>query len=289
MTAPFTRLDGRDGGDPDPSRWREHRFGLPADRWQALAGQAFWIIGAGSGYGRSLAVALAAAGAHVFLGGRTREKLEGTLAACRELDIDTGACHSIPVDITDEASLQEAAAAIGRLGVTLTGWVHCAAMPLLPAGPTPLADLPSSTWRQLFDTNVTGAWLAWKAACPLLASSQLWRGLLFSSAAGWSATPGYGPYNITKAALNNLGMSLAAEAARAHSGRDIQINVIDPGEARTEMNQGSTRSPYAVVAMSLALLSHPAGGPNGRFFHRNGRHLAFANAAPFPSDLLTPT
>ena len=33
--------------------------------------------------------------------------------------------------------------------------------------------------------------------------------------------------------------------------------------------------------MALALLSHPPGGPNGRFFHRDGRHLAFAHAQPW--------
>ena len=59
-----------------------------------------------------------------------------------------------------------------------------------------------------------------------------------------------------------------------------------PGEARTEMNAGSTASPYAAVGMTLTLLSHPPGGPNGGFFHRDGRHLAFAYSPPFAADLL---
>jgi hypothetical protein len=53
-----------------------------------------------------------------------------------------------------------------------------------------------------------------------------------------------------------------------------------PGEARSEMNQTSTASPYTAVAMTLALLSHPAAGPNGRFYARDGRHLEFAYAKP---------
>jgi len=65
----------------------------------------------------------------------------------------------------------------------------------------------------------------------------------------------------------------------------VQINVLDPGEARTEMNQGSTNSPFAAVPMALLLLSHPKGGPNGKFFHRNGRHLAFAYSDAYDSDL----
>ena len=69
-------------------------------------------------------------------------------------------------------------------------------------------------------------------------------------------------------------------------GKDIQINVLVPGEARTEMNQGSTESPYAVVSMVLVLLSHPPGGPNGHFFNRDGRHLAFAYTQEYSQPLL---
>jgi len=106
-----------------------------------------------------------------------------------------------------------------------------------------------------------------------------------TSEAGWAFTPVVGPYNVGKAAVNNLGASLAAECAAHCSDTDVQINVLVPGEARTEMNQGFANSPFSVVCMMLALLSHPPGGPNGCFFHRNGRHLAFAYAQAFPRQL----
>lgn len=109
-----------------------------------------------------------------------------------------------------------------------------------------------------------------------------------TSEAGWAFTPGVGPYNLSKAAVNNLGASLAAECAARYPEKDIQVNVLVPGEARTEMNQGSGESPYSVVSMTLVLLSHPAPGPNGCFFHRDGRHLAFAYAPPYRGTLLAP-
>jgi len=87
-------------------------------------------------------------------------------------------------------------------------------------------------------------------------------------------------YNISKAALNSLGHSMAREYASKYSKDDIQMNIVVPGEARTEMNQGSDVSPYSVVSIVLLLLSHPPGGPNGRFFHRDGRHLKFAYTMP---------
>ena len=68
---------------------------------------------------------------------------------------------------------------------------------------------------------------------------------------------------------------------------DVQINVLVPGEARTEMNQGSNRSPYTIAGMVLLLLSHSPGGPNGHFFHADGRHLAFGYSPPYDRSLLT--
>ena len=68
--------------------------------------------------------------------------------------------------------------------------------------------------------------------------------------------------------------------------KDVQINVLVPGEARTEMNKGSTRSPYAIVSMVLMLLSHPEGGPNGRYFRWDGGHLAFGNTSPYDKPLI---
>ena len=64
------------------------------------------------------------------------------------------------------------------------------------------------------------------------------------------------------------------------------MNALDPGEARTEMNRTSIVSPYAVVSMALILLSHPEGGPNGRFFSRDGRHLSFGYTEPYRKPLI---
>lgn len=141
-------------------------------------------------------------------------------------------------------------------------------------------------WNALLATNVTGQWLVSKAALPLLARAQALRIVFMTSEAGWAATPGFGPYNVGKSALNSLGASFAAECAARYPQRDVQVNVLIPGEAHTEMNAASAESPYSVVCMALLLLSHPAGGPNGCFFHRDGRHFEFGHARAFPRPLL---
>jgi 3-oxoacyl-[acyl-carrier protein] reductase len=269
-----------------PASWREHRFGLPQARWERLKGRDFWITGAGTGYGRCIALALAAAGARVFLSGRRIEKLREAVDEGAALGIDVRRCIAVPVDIRSEDDLARAARHIQLVTPSLYGLVNSAALPQSGETAFPLTGQSAAAWTNLLTTNVTGQWLTCKAAMPLLDHGDGFRILFLSSFAGWASTPGFGPYNVSKSALNTLGASLAAECVLRYPSKDVQINVLVPGEARTEMNQGSTESPYAVVSMVLVLLSHPPGGPNGFFFNRDGCHLAFAYTQEYPQPLL---
>ncbi len=269
----------------DPGEWRAHRFGLSAERWDSLRGKSFWITGAGTGYGRCIALALAAAEAQVFITGRRPEKLEETCAEAVSLGINPARLIISVADIRNPLDVRRVAEFIHRRAIGLYGLVNNAALPPPRPSPWPLADLEADEWSALLATNVTGQWLVSKAALPLMVKNDALRIVFMTSEAGWAFTPGFGPYNLSKAAVNNLGASLAAECAARFPGKDVQVNVLVPGEARTEMNQGSSDSPFLVVCMALALLSHPWGGPNGCFFHRDGRHLSFAYAAAFPRSL----
>lgn len=269
-----------------PASWQDHRFGLPQDRWERLKGRSFWVTGAGTGYGRCIALALAAAEARVFISGRRIEKLHETVAEGASLGIDVSRCISIPVDIRSDGDLAGAVRSIQHITTSLYGLVNSAALPQPSGTAFPLTDQGMVSWTDLLATNVTGPWLTSKAAMPLLCNGEGFRILFLSSFAGWASTPGFGPYNISKSAVNTLGASLAAECTKRYPEKDVQINVLVPGEARTEMNQGSTESPYTVVNMVLILLSHPPGGPNGFFFDRNGRHLAFAYTQEYQQPLL---
>jgi len=269
-----------------PASWRDHRFGLPQARWDRLKGRSFWITGAGTGYGRCIALALAAAGARVFISGRRIEKLRETVEEGAALGIDVRYCIAVPVDIRSEGDLARAVRNIQFVTPSLYGLVNSAALPQSGETAFPLTGQSATAWSDLLTTNVTGQWLTCKAAMPLLTNGDGFRILFLSSFAGWASTPGFGPYNVSKSAVNTLGASLAAECTLRYPDKDIQINVLVPGEARTEMNQGSTESPYAVVSMVLVLLSHPPGGPNGFFFNRDGQHLAFAYTQAYPQPLL---
>jgi 3-oxoacyl-[acyl-carrier protein] reductase len=268
----------------EPQNWREHHFGLSPLRWAALARKRFWVMGAGTGFGQAIAIALALSGARVFLSGRRAPKLLETRDRAIAFGAAADRCVPLPCDAAEEAQLTAAVAEIASHGGSLHGLVYCSALP--SAGfAWPLEQLPLARWDAMMRTNVTGAWLTSRAAIPLMLRSGGARVVLLSSEAGWTGTVGFGPYNISKAALNNLGMSLAEEYTGSHSEGDIQVNVLVPGEARTEMNHGSTDSPFTAAPMTLLLLSQPEGGPNGCFFHRDGRHLTFGHRLAYERPL----
>lgn len=260
----------------EANNWCNHHFGLSADRWSKLSGKGFWITGAGTGYGRCIALALAAAGATIFLTGRRSVKLQETIKEGMSRGIDMSKCIPMVADITSEEQIQSVVSRISENNAPLFGLINNAALPQGGQYNAPLMSADLSEWQSLIATNITGQWLVTKYALPLIANEKCGRVVFMSSEAGWAFTPGFGIYNVTKAALNNLAASFAAECESAFTEMDLQINVIVAGEARTEMNQGSSISPFTIVPMILALLSHPAHGPNGFFFHMDGRYLEFA-------------
>ncbi len=251
-----------------PLAWRAHRFGLTPERWAALAGRTTLVTGAGTGVGAAVATALAAAGASVILCGRRAERLEATRAALAGFAIDPARALVMPLDVRDPDAVE--------LAVT-------AALPPPPVA-WPLAEATPADWANEMATNVTGPWLVSRAVLRLARAPSL-RMVFMSSSAGWGFGAGFGPYNVSKAAVNSLSASLAAECAARHPDADIQINAVEPGQFQSEMNPGAPLSPYAVVPVLLQLLSHPPGGPTGRFFQPTGNSLPFGIAAPWTAPL----
>jgi NAD(P)-dependent dehydrogenase (short-subunit alcohol dehydrogenase family) len=187
--------------------------------------------------------------------------------------------------VRDESAIARALQSVLARCYVLHGVVNSAAIPQRAAVRFPLADESVEFWDDVIAVNVRGGWLVTRAALPHMIRHGGARVLFLSSAAGWSFAGGFGQYNISKAALNSLAACLATEYGERYPEADIQINALDPGQARTEMNQGSEQSPFGIAHMALALLSHPKGGPNGKFFHQDGRYLSFCSAMPYERPL----
>ena len=153
------------------------------------------VVGASSGLGRCIGVALGQRGMQVALLARRKERLE---EAATEAGSDAVA---IACDVTDETSCTTA---IDEAQRTLGGIDALVYTPAI--GPlSHIEDVTAQTWRQAFDTNVVGASLVTSAALPHLADSQ---GVaVYMSSISGSHTqvwPGLGAYITTKAALEKL-------------------------------------------------------------------------------------
>jgi len=153
------------------------------------------VVGASSGLGRAIGVALARRGAKVALLARRHARL---VDAAKEAG--PGAL-AIACDVTDESScrkaIAEAAAALGGID----GLLYATGIGPLRR----LQDLDAATWRRAFDTNVTGAALITAAAIEHLTASGGVAAYLSSVSASLTPPwPGLAAYIVSKAALDKL-------------------------------------------------------------------------------------
>jgi meso-butanediol dehydrogenase / (S,S)-butanediol dehydrogenase / diacetyl reductase len=179
------------------------------------------ITGGGSGIGAAAARRLAAAGYGVCVSGRRREPLEDVAA-------ETGGLAAV-ADTSDPAAVREAVdATVERFG-GLDVLVCNAGTGASGA----VADQTPERWEGVLATNLTGAFLACKAALPHLVES---RGAVVTvaSLAGLRAGPGSAAYGASKAGLIMLTQSIALD----YGPRGVRANCVCPGWVRTAMADG---------------------------------------------------
>jgi NAD(P)-dependent dehydrogenase (short-subunit alcohol dehydrogenase family) len=128
-----------------------------------------------------------------------------------------------------------------------------------------VVDTRTSTWRETLETNLFGAVRMCREVVPLMKKLRYGRIVNMSSGLGQLHQMGEGSpaYRVSKAALNALTRTLAAEVA----GSGILVNSMSPGWVRTDM--GGEEAPRSVeegadTAVWLAML--PSNGPTGQFF-----------------------
>ncbi len=139
-------------------------------------------------------------------------------------------------------------------------------MPASSGELTPLSHLNPKVFQELLDVNVTANGRLIRSLDPLLRASDAGRVLFVTSSAARKHTPFWGGYAMSKAALESLALTYAAECA----GTNIKVNLLNPGPLRTRMRAKampgedpmSLDPPEAVAPMILDLLS-PECAKNG--------------------------
>jgi NAD(P)-dependent dehydrogenase (short-subunit alcohol dehydrogenase family) len=190
------------------------------------------VTGASRGVGRAAALALAKSGAHVVALARTQGALEELDDEIRTLRPgEPEATTLVPMDLRDFAAIDRLGEALyrrwGRLDV-LVG--NAGVLGLL----TPLHQLDPRTWDEVMAVNVTANWRLIRSLDPLLRRSAAGRVAFMTSGAASSAElhAYWGPYATSKAALDALARTYAAETINTSS---IRVTLVNPGPLRTRM------------------------------------------------------
>ena len=192
-----------------------------------FAGRRIWIIGASAGIGAALARALAGRGARLILSARDGAALEGFAQGAPGAQV-------LPLDLARPETLAAAVATLADQP-PLDAVICTAAL----YEPGRVADLDPAQTEALVRVNLLGLFEVARLCPPLLrAGGQL---VLFGSVAGYLGLPGGQPYSATKAAVNNLAETLAAELAPR-----VDVRLVCPGFVRTRL---TARNRFAMPAI----------------------------------------
>jgi NAD(P)-dependent dehydrogenase (short-subunit alcohol dehydrogenase family) len=172
------------------------------------------ITGAGSGFGKGASLALAARGHNVIATTETEVQAKELRAEAPQLTVER-------LDITTKDVAKAAAwdidVLIDNAGAGETG---------------PMADVPIERVRHLFEVNVFGTLAVTQSVLPKMIAKGKGRIIIVSSIAGVVVGPSFGPYSMTKHALEAMGKAMRAELAE----QGIDVTLLNPGPYLTGFN-----------------------------------------------------
>jgi 3-oxoacyl-[acyl-carrier protein] reductase len=171
------------------------------------------VTGGNRGIGRAIAEAFVAQGDQVAVTSRSGDAPEGAL--------------SVPCEVTDPASVDEAFAAVEE---------HQGPVEVLVANAgitrdTLLLRMSDEDWSDVLDTNLGGSWRVAKRAAKGMLRLRRGRIVFISSVVGLLGSPGQVNYAASKSGLVGMARSIARELGS----RSITANVVAPGFIETDM------------------------------------------------------
>jgi NAD(P)-dependent dehydrogenase (short-subunit alcohol dehydrogenase family) len=238
-----------------------------------LADRIALVTGASRGIGAALALQLAQAGAHIVAVARTVGGLEELDEKIKEVG---GTATLVPLDVTDRDGIARLALALneryGRLDVLIG---NAGVLPI----PSPLGHVEPKDWDNALAVNVTANWQLIRCMDPLLQRAEAGRAVFLTSGVAHYGRAYWGPYAATKAALEVLVRTYAAE----NETTKVRANLFAPGPTRTRMylsafpgiDRATLPTPEQVskAILPLCLAGCPESGKIYSF--REGKFLEF--------------
>ena len=228
-----------------------------------LAGKVAVVTGASRGLGYALSLALAREGAHVVALARTVGGLE-------ELDDEIqamgGSATLVPADLKDYPAIDRLGEAIFERWKRLDILIGNAGV---LGQLSPLGHIKPKVWDEAVAVNLTANWRLIRSLDPLLRQSPAARAVFVTTGATQSLPAYWGAYSATKAALEALVKTYAAEISKT----EIRANLLNPGPTRTAMRakafpgEDPARLPTPdQVATAALLLCLPSCTSNGSIY-----------------------
>ncbi len=222
-----------------------------------FAGKAVLITGAAGNLGAALAEAFHAAGAALILAERNLDRLQEIAGSWPNTLL-------LPVDLLDEASVQQMAAQAvahhGRIDVlaNIAGG--------FTMGP-PLHETELKTWEFMLNLNARSVFLVCRAIIPHMLAQESGKIINVAARAGLSGGARMAPYSVSKSAVIRLTESMAAEL----KGHNLNVNCVLPGTIDTPQNRAEMPNadwsrwvtPEAIARVILFLAADDAAAIQG--------------------------
>ncbi|MCW7988006.1 oxidoreductase [Streptomyces platensis subsp. clarensis] len=177
------------------------------------------VTGASSGIGAATARALAAAGYHVVLTARRKDRIEALAAELPHAE-------AYALDVTDRAAVDTFAAALDRYP-SVDVLVNNAGGAL---GAEPVATGDPADWRTMYEVNVLGVLHMTQALLPVLTASGDGTVVVLSSTAGHGTYEGGGGYVAAKHGAHVIAETLRLELC----GEPVRVIEVAPGMVKTD-------------------------------------------------------
>jgi NAD(P)-dependent dehydrogenase (short-subunit alcohol dehydrogenase family) len=219
-----------------------------------IKGKSALVTGGGRGLGRALALRLAAEGAKVTLVARNKAELDEVVTEIRK---GGGTAFGVVADVGGKESVYpvvgQAAALAGPVDILINNASALGPVPLRP-----LLDTDCEDFERVLQVNTVGPFRLIKAVAGSMALRQTGVIVNVSSDAAVEAYPFWGVYGASKAALDHLTRTAAAELAET----GVRFFSVDPGEMNTRMHADAMpdadpaglRSPDEVAEKILAVI-----------------------------------
>lgn len=221
-----------------------------------LSGRTAVVTGGGRGIGRHIAQALATCGASVALVGRNKAALDEAMADIGE------SCHGYVCDLRDPGSVaglsETVALDLGAPDILVN---NAAVAPV----PTPLVDMDLDMWRDVLDTNLTGAFLATKAFLPAMIDRNAGDIVMIGSTSGLKGDAGRSAYAASKFGVRGLAQALFYEVRE----QNIRVSLVNPSSAEKgdDLNRQTGAGVRLHAADVAATVVHVCGLPRRTLVH----------------------